>query len=180
MDAMRVLAQVSEHEFARIVPGQKARLQIASLPDRIFEGRVAKKMPILDPVSRLATVEVSFSNSEGLLVAGMFGDLEIIIDRKEQVPRIPVSALRHRVEPTDRGDPAADGRSEQFYVFVVENKKAARRDVVTGYRQQGLIEIVSGVKAGELLVVRGHHAVEDGGAVEIARGEEADMRGERP
>ncbi|HQL00472.1 MAG TPA: efflux RND transporter periplasmic adaptor subunit [Smithellaceae bacterium] len=180
MDAMRVLAQVSEHEFARIVPGQKARLQIASLPDRIFEGRVAKKMPILDPVSRLATVEVSFSNPEGLLVAGMFGDLEIIIDRKEQVPRIPVSALRHRVEPTDRGDPAADGRSEQFYVFVVENKKAARRDVVTGYRQQGLIEIVSGVKAGELLVVRGHHAVEDGGAVEIARGEEADMRGERP
>ena len=170
---------MSEHEFARIVPGQKARprLRVCRIG---FLKAASPEDAILDPVSRLATVEVSFSNPEGLLVAGMFGDLEIIIDRKEQVPRIPVSALRHRVEPTDRGDPAADGRSEQFYVFVVENKKAARRDVVTGYRQQGLIEIVSGVKAGELLVVRGHHAVEDGGAVEIARGEEADMRGERP
>ena len=178
MDTMRVLAQVSEHEFARIVPGQKARLKIASLPDRIFEGRVAKKMPILDPVSRLATAEVSFPNSDGLLVAGMFGELEIILDRKEQVPRIPVSALRHSVAPGDRGNAADNGQAERFYVFVVEDGKAAKRDVVTGYRQQGLIEIVSGVKAGEVLVVRGHHAVEDGSALEIAKDEDTDNRGD--
>ena len=180
MDAMRVMAQVSEHEFARILAGQEARLKIASLPDRIFLGRVTKKMPILDPVSRLATVEVSFPNPEGFLVAGMFGDLEIIIDRKDRVARIPVSALRQSVEPADRGDQADNGQREQFYVFVVENKKAVKRNVVTGYRQQGLMEIISGVKAGELLVVRGHHAVEDGSAVEIVRADQADMRGENP
>lgn len=79
VDMMRVMAQISEQEFTRIIPGQKARLSLASLPGLIAEGTVVKKTPVLDPLSRLATVEVLFDNSHGALVPGMFGELEIII-----------------------------------------------------------------------------------------------------
>jgi membrane fusion protein (multidrug efflux system) len=178
MDTMRVMAQVSEHEFTRIVPQQEARLKVASLPDLIFNGQVVKKTPILDPVSRLATVEIRFPNPEGRLVSGMFGDLEIVIGRKENVPRIPLSAVQYRVTPGERGATSVEAATRDPHVFLVENGKAVRRAVVTGYQQDGQLEVVSGVETGDLLVVRGHHELENGSAVKVAEAYETPKRGE--
>ncbi|MFO7568296.1 MAG: efflux RND transporter periplasmic adaptor subunit [Smithellaceae bacterium] len=168
LDTMRVMAQVSEREFTRIVPAQEARLKLASLPEQVFSGRVVKKAPILDPVSRLATVEIHFPNPDSLLVPGMFGELEIVVDRKENVPRIPLSSVQYRANPGDRGALADDAATRDPYVFIIENGKAVRRDVATGYQQGGMLEVISGVAPGDVLVVRGHHALEDGSLVKIA------------
>ena len=178
MDTMRVMAQVSEREFTRIVPQQEARLQVASLPQLIFKGQVVKKTPILDPVSRLATVEIHFPNPEGRLVSGMFGDLEIVIGRKENVPRIPLSSVQYRATPGERGATSDEAATRDPYVFVVENGRAVRHDVVTGYQQAGQLEVISGVKPGDLLVVRGHHALENGSSVKVAETQEPPKQGE--
>lgn len=168
IDTVRVWAQVSEREFTRIQPGLSARLKVASLPERVFFGSVTKKMPILDPVSRLASVEIFFDNPRRELVPGMFGDLEIVIGQKKDVPRIPVSSLLFDSSPEETGALSDEEVKKVAYVFVVEAGKAVRKNVTTGYRQNGWIEVVSGVAPGDTLVIRGQHLIEEGSAVKVA------------
>jgi membrane fusion protein, multidrug efflux system len=166
-DSMRVMAQVSEREFGMIEAGQNARLRVNSYPDKVFNGRVFKKSPILDSYTRLATVEVQFPNSDGLLVAGMFGELEIITDRKDDVTLIPASSVQYRTIVGERGARLDEQITRVPYVFIVDNGLALRRDVITGYQTEGMLEIKSGVQPGDTLVTRGHHALDDGDPVEI-------------
>jgi len=166
IDTVRVMAQVSAREFASVRIGQRARLKVAGLADRIFDGRISKKPPILDAVSRLATVECSFPNPDRLLVPGMFGELEIVLGTRQNVPLAPVSAVLFRTVVGERGANLDEQMTRQPYVFLVADGRAVRRDVTTGYRGSGMLEIVSGVKPGDRLVVRGQQTLEDGAAVE--------------
>jgi multidrug efflux pump subunit AcrA (membrane-fusion protein) len=63
------------------------------------------------------------------------------------------------------------------YVFIVKDGKAVRRDIVLGYQGNGMIEAVSGVEPGDMLVVRGQHNLEDGKAVKVADSPQADEKG---
>ncbi|MBN1381369.1 MAG: efflux RND transporter periplasmic adaptor subunit [Deltaproteobacteria bacterium] len=180
IDTVHVMAQVSEREFASVRIGQHARLKVASHPDRVFHGQITQKPPILDAISRLATIECSFPNPDRLLVPGMFGELEIVIDTKDDVPLVPVSAIQYRTIVGNRGANLDEQTTRQPYVFLVINGKAMRRDVVTGYQGSGLMEINSGVVPGDHVIVRGHIGLEDGVPVEtvplsqpLNRGEES-------
>lgn len=176
-DTMRVMANVSEREFGIIELGQEARLRVATYPDRFFPGRVAKKTPILDPVTRLSTVELHFPNDDGLLIAGMFGELEIVTDRKENVPLVHASSVQYRTTVGARGARLDEQITRVPYVFVVENGTAIRKDVTTGYQSAGMIEIRSGIAPGDTLVIRGQHVLDDGDRVEIVDFNETLARG---
>ncbi|MBN1664132.1 MAG: efflux RND transporter periplasmic adaptor subunit [Deltaproteobacteria bacterium] len=177
IDTMRVMAQVSEREFAAVKIGQDARLKIASLPEKTFRGQIANKMPILDPVSRMASVEVHIPNPDRLLVPGMFGDLEIVIGRKDNVPLVPQSILQYRTSMGDSGAHLEEQMTRTAYVFIVKDGKAVRRDVVPGYQGNGMLEVVSGVKTGDVIVVRGQQALEDGKAVKVVDSPHKDKQG---
>jgi membrane fusion protein, multidrug efflux system len=176
-DTMRVMANVSEREFGIIELGQEARLRVATYPDRVFHGRVAKITPILDPVTRLSTIEARFPNSDRLLIAGMFGELEIVTDRKENAPLVPSSSVQYRTTVGARGARLDEQIARVPYVFVVENGIAVRKDVSTGFQSAGMLEIRSGIAPGDTLVVRGQHALDDGDRVEIVDFNETIARG---
>jgi RND family efflux transporter MFP subunit len=167
IDTMHVMAQVSEREFGMINIGHDARLRVGSYPDRVFHGNVAKKTPILDPLTRLATIEVHFPNRERLLIAGMFGELEIITDRKEDVTLIPVSSIQYRTTVGVRGARIDEQINRVPYVYIVKNGQAVRRELTKGYQSAGTVEIVRGVEPGDTLVTRGQHALDEGDPVEI-------------
>ena len=167
VDTMRVMAQVSEREFGSIAIGHQARLRVGSYPDKVFHGKVAKKPPILDPLTRLATIEVQFPNADRLLIAGMFGELEIITDRKEDVTLIPVSSIQYRTTVGIRGARIDEQINRVPYVYIVENGQAVRRELTQGYQSGANIEIIRGIEPGDTLVIRGQHALDDGDLVEI-------------
>lgn len=167
VDTMRVMAQISEREFGTIAIGHGARLRIASYPDKVFDGKVARKTPILDPLTRLATIEVQFPNTDRLLVAGMFGELEIITDRKEEVTLIPVSSIQYRTTVGVQGARIDEQINRVAYVYIVKNGQAVRRELSKGYQAGADIEITRGVEPGDTLVIRGQHTLDDGDPVEI-------------
>jgi membrane fusion protein, multidrug efflux system len=176
-DTMRVMANVGEREFGIIELGQEARLRVATYPDRFFRGRVAKKTPILDPVTRLSMVEAHFPNDDHLLIAGMFGELEIVIDRREDVPFVPASSVQYRTTVGARGARLDEQITRVPYVFVVENGTAVRKDITTGYQSAGKLEIRTGITPGDTLVIRGQHVLDDGDPVEIVDFNETYARG---
>jgi membrane fusion protein (multidrug efflux system) len=121
------------------------------LPDRTFDGVVTNMDSRVDPVTRSVTVRAELANAEGLLRQGMFMTVSL---QGEVTPTllVPEEAL-----VPERG---------HAYVFVVQNNVVERREVRTGKRRPGFVEIVDGVAEHERVVVEGTQAVRDGTVVQ--------------
>lgn len=140
-DTSRVwaLADVTEFSLASIRPGAQARVSLRALADRQFTGSVVLVYPELDTQTRAAKVRIELPNPDGILRAGMFADVEIMGGGEVAVVAVPDGAV------IDTGD--------RQLVFIDEGEgRFAPRDVKTGVRADGLIEIREGLAEGERVV----------------------------
>ncbi|WP_420969817.1 efflux RND transporter periplasmic adaptor subunit [Bradyrhizobium sp. B120] len=96
LEDMEIHAQVDEADIGRIVAGQGAHFTVDSYPDRRFEAivRQVRKAPQTQQHVVTYTVVLSTSNLDGALLPGMTALVKIIIDRQEDVLKVPVAALR--------------------------------------------------------------------------------------
>jgi RND family efflux transporter MFP subunit len=141
-------------DLAEVRAGQRVRFRVASYPETMFEGRVVEINPSVDPMTRSAKVRIGVDNSSGKLKAGMFAQGDILTGAERQAIIIPPAAAYR-----------ASGSGSEAYVFVVENGKAARRAVQLGREAEGRLEVVSGLKPGEVLIAEQRIELADGVAV---------------
>jgi membrane fusion protein (multidrug efflux system) len=121
------------------------------LPDRVFTGVVTNIDSRVDPVTRSIAVRAELPNSDGMLRQGMFLTVAL---KGELAPTLLVP--EEAVVP-ERG---------KAYVFVVQDNVAQRREVRTGKRRPGFVEIVEGVHEHEHVVVEGTQNIRDGSTVQ--------------
>jgi membrane fusion protein, multidrug efflux system len=133
--------------------GLPVKAAAAGLPDRTFEGVVTNMDSRIDPVTRSVTVRAEIPNPDGLLRQGMFMTVAL---QGEVTPTllVPEEAL-----VPERG---------HAYVFVVKDNVVERREVHTGKRRPGFVEIVDGVAEHERVVIDGTQNVRDGSVVQEA------------
>lgn len=135
-------ADVAETELPRVAPGQSVVLTFDALPNRELKGTISYVAPAVDPHTRSAKVRVPLQNEDGSLRANMFGQARIAASEAKPRLVVPRAAL-HRVEDVP-------------LVFVrLSNTEFETRRVKPGTSDGDLIEIVSGVKAGEDVVTTG-------------------------
>jgi Cu(I)/Ag(I) efflux system membrane fusion protein len=134
-------AQVYELELSSVAPGQRARVDLPSLPGRSFEAKVAYVVPTLDPATRTARVRLELPNPELELRPGMQANVQIFAERGERLV-VPQSALLHAGERTFVFRSLGDGRFRPQQVEV-------------GMRSGEEMEVISGVEAGEEIVASG-------------------------
>ncbi len=121
------------------------------LPDRVFNGTVTNMDSRVDPVTRSVIVRAELANPDGLLRQGMFMTV----------------ALQGEVSPTLLvPEEAIVPERGHAYVFVVRDNVVERREVRTGKRKPGFVEIVDGVAEHERVVVDGTQHVRHGSVVE--------------
>jgi membrane fusion protein, multidrug efflux system len=120
--------------------------QTSGLPERVFEGKVTTLGSRIDPVSRSITVRAELPNKDGVLRHGMFMTVKL---RAQPVPAvlIPEQAL-----VPEQG---------KMYVYVVANGVASKRGVTIGRRRPGEVEIVTGLKDRERVIIEGTQKVRD-------------------
>ncbi|MFP2911585.1 efflux RND transporter periplasmic adaptor subunit, partial [Pyxidicoccus sp. 3LFB2] len=119
-----------------------------------------------DDASRLVpvTAEVTGEDAKALR-PGTFATVSVPVETRGGSPVIPQTAVR----PSERG----------FLAFVVEGDKARERVLELGMRtSDGLVEVLDGLKAGEILVVRGAEALREGAGVRVAQGPKPTVKGE--
>jgi len=152
MDLSRLKVQVyaSENEITLIKKGQVVLVHLNAL-DNVIRGVVTNVNMAANPATRTFLVEISVPNYNGLLKAGMFARVEIIVEEKNDTIIIPSDAVLGRV-----GD---------FHVFLVQDKKAVRRKVKPGIKQGTLMEILDGLVPGDSIVVTGQEIVQHGSFV---------------
>ncbi|MFW6137923.1 MAG: efflux RND transporter periplasmic adaptor subunit [Spirochaetota bacterium] len=153
MDSVNVVVHVPEKDIYRVKPGLKVEMRVVSSPDRVFEGRVTRQSPVVDPASRTRRAKIRIRNYHHTLKPGMFGEAEVIIRKEPRAVIIPLSAILER-----------DGRS---VVFVAEEGRAVQKEIKLDIREGEKVSILEGVKEGDMVIVIGQHNVSDGDRVNV-------------
>lgn len=158
-DPLWAVLHVPERELNLLDPGQQATLHADAYPGSEFTGEVLRISPVVDAETGTFKVTVTFSDESGQLRPGLFGRVQVIHDRRQNVTMIPQTALL-----SEDGETAVfvTKRSDESDGYVAE-----RRTVRTGYTGAQGIEIIEGLSAGESVVTAGKNSLRDGADVRI-------------
>ncbi|HNF96885.1 MAG TPA: efflux RND transporter periplasmic adaptor subunit [Pseudomonadota bacterium] len=156
VDPLRVFVAVREQEAAKVGIGQKVLLEVDAQPGEVFSGAVVRLSPGFDPLSRTLEAEVHLPNSDGKLRPGMYGRARIQVGLHKNTLTVPESAVQLS--------------GDQRFVFVIVDGKAQRRAVTLGVDGGTFLEIVSGLKTDDSIVVAGIDALADGSPVRTQSG----------
>ena len=150
---LEIVTYVPERFVGSVNVGLKANVTLDAFPDEIFTATVTEVSPVLDASSRTVEVTLAPDARDSRIRVGMFATVRIIIREVSGVVAVPPAALT-TYYGTD-------------VVYVVENGVALRREVVTGMSSSEAVQIISGVKEGETVVVDGLSGITDGAEVRI-------------
>ena len=153
LDPLLAYLYVPERDFQKLAKGQPVRMTVDAIPDTVFEGEIQLISPVIDPETGTFKVTAAVKDNSGRLAPGMFGRVSIIYDTRYEVPLVP------RVALLDTNNEAS--------VFVIENELAQRRQVTTGYASGPNVEVLSGLSAGDRVVVIGQSGLKQDAKVQV-------------
>ncbi|KAF5048345.1 Multidrug resistance protein MdtA [anaerobic digester metagenome] len=154
INPVKVIINVSESFYSQVVKGMPAKVQVDALSDEVFEGKVSLIHPTLNPVSHTFPVEIEVNNSDQRLRPGMFSRVTMNFGTNDR-PLVPDMAVLKQTGSNDR------------YVFVEKDGKAVYTLVQLGTRIEDKYEIISGLSAGDRVIVQGNAGLIDGTEVEV-------------
>ena len=165
MERIKVTFEATENDLGKIKVGQQADLQVRSFDQEIFSGKVSKISPVLDPMTRMASVEILVNNSDKRLKPGMFPRVKVftgVIDNTIAVPRyatVEKTTMQH-----------VNGEETvitNYFVFVIDGDKAVQRQLAVSYVDHLQMAVTGGLKVGEQLITVGQVGLRDGTPVKI-------------
>lgn len=137
MNPLRLRAEVPERESQNVRIGQQVRVSVEGDPN-IYTGRIARLSPSITAENRVLIVEAEVANN-GTLRPGSFARAEIVSDTASTTLVVPLNAI-----VTFAGIDK---------VITVEDGKAVEKPVTVGRKTDQVAEILSGVKAGDAVIV---------------------------
>ncbi len=157
MDLSKVVARayLTAAQAAQLHVGDAAAL-VAENADTEIEGKVTVVSPALDPNSTTVQVWVEAANPGGRLKPGSTVGLRIVASTVKNALVVPAEAILT----------ASDGATS--VMVIGQDQVAHRAGVKTGIRQEGEVQILSGVKAGDQVVTQGVYGLTDGAKVTIS------------
>jgi len=133
--------QVPERYAERLRLGQLVSFQVAAIPGKNFSGEVVFVNPVVELPSRTIVIKAQVPNPERQLQAGMFIEARLATDIRPTAVIVPEDAVLPLQGLT--------------FIWVKKEGKADRRPVTLGVRTAGWVEVLSGVGAGDSVVVGG-------------------------
>ena len=147
LSAVWVVADVFEQDLALVKTGAKARVTINAYPEKVFTGSVTYVYPTLKPETRTVPVRVELANPGLLLKPGMFAQVELGVSAKAKVVTVPLSAV-------------IDSGTRQIVLLSQGEGRFMPREVKLGARSDTVVEVLDGVKDGELVVVAANFLID--------------------
>jgi len=154
MDPIEVDLRAPETVLSSLALGQKINLGVDSIPGQIFAGAIVAIAPTVDLGGRSVLLRARLANSEGKLRPGMSARVQIVLGTNPNALMVPEQAI------WPNGD--------EKMVYVVKDGVAKLVPVTLGVRQPGLVEVVTGLKAGDEVVTAGQLKLFDGAKVMTA------------
>lgn len=154
-DVVRVQVNVPQSGAVGLRDGLAAKVHVPELPDRIFEGKVARNAAALDAASRTMLVEVDVPNPDGALRSGLYVTVDFAVPRPVPTVVVPAEALLFN--------------AEGLRVAVVDESEHVHLRAVSVYRDYGTtLELRDGLKGGERVALTPPADIAEGQQVKIA------------
>ncbi len=150
---LKLWANVPERHSADVKLGQPVRVTVSAYPGKVFEGKIARINPSVDPVSRTFQVETIVPNRERLLRPGGFAKGSILTDLHSQASVVPVESVVKFAGVTK--------------LFVIEGGKSRAINIETGREGPGWVEVTSALPEGATVVTDGWSQLADGTPVAV-------------
>ena len=141
--SLRISAEVDEEDIALVQPGLRVLIRADAFPDQIYEGSVQNITPKGDPVSRSYRVRIGFSEETPLMI-GMTAETNIIIREMPEALLVPSGAVT------------------QGSVWLVDEDRLVKRKVTIGARGLRETEILGGIEADDVIVLKPDAELEEG------------------
>ena len=150
MDTVQVKTSVTEANINKISAAQTVPVTVASASDKAFQGRVDSIAPAADPQSMTYPVVINIANASHVLKPGMFAEIKLATEKKAGVIAIPKAAV-----------------SGINVVYVVKDNKVTAVTIEKGIENADLVEVLSGIKEGDVVVTKGQNLLYNGAKVRI-------------
>lgn len=145
---------VPERYMAALKPGLTITAAAAAFPGESFGGTVASIDTRVNPATRAVAVRGEIPNADGRLRPGMLLAVSLVVEERTSLS-VPEAAIVPQ--------------AERRFVFRIDGEGNAQRvEVQTGLRKPGFVEILSGLAAGDRIVVEGTNKVQPGQKVQAA------------
>lgn len=150
-------ASVPVEHMAELRVGRPVTLTVSQMDSTTVTGRISRINPTADMATRQVRVYVDIPNAGHRLVGGLFVSGRVLVDEATNAVTVPRTAIRR------------EGDAQTPVVYVVVDGKIARRPVSVGIADEdlGLVQITSGVQAGDIVIVGPVEGLTDGASVEI-------------
>ena len=154
--SLRLEALVPSDQIGQVKAGQRVRFTIRGFPNQTFTGKVERVSPTADPITRQVSIFVALPNVNGKLIAGLFAEGRVESAVRKGVV-VPLSAI--------------DETGAVTTVTRIKDGKAERVAVELGLRQPEteLVEVVSGVASGDVVITGSAKAVAPGTIVTVVK-----------
>src|SRR5579862_6412177 len=153
---LRVYVNVPEEYSRGIAVGMTADLSLAEFPDRKFQGTVVRTADAINMTTRTLLVEVDVDNPTGTLLTGSYAEVHCAVPKQSSTFLLPVNTLLFR--------------TEGLKVAVLKEGKVVLTTVTPGHDFGNEIEIVSGLKADDHVIINPADSIVAGQPVQIVQG----------
>jgi len=152
-NVIRVWVYVPQDSAFGVVPGIEAVIRVPELPDREFSGKVTRIADALQSGTRTLLTEIDIPNPDGALAPGIYCTVELRIPRKMPSLLVPADAIIFN----------RDG----MQVAVVNNGKAELRKLKVKRDLGTRVEVDSGIRAGEQVILNPPVTLVNGSKVQV-------------
>jgi RND family efflux transporter MFP subunit len=150
---LRVYVNVPEEYSRGIKVGMTADLNLAEFPDRKFQGKVVRTADAINMTTRTLLIEIDVENPTGTLLTGSYAEVHLAVPTQSSTFLLPVNTLLFR--------------TEGLRVGVVKDGKVALTQLTPGHDFGNEIEIVSGLRANDQVIVNPPDSLVSGQQVQI-------------
>jgi RND family efflux transporter MFP subunit len=152
---LRVYVNVPEEYSRGIKDGMTAELSLAEFPGRKFQGRLVRTADAINVTTRTLLVEIDVNNPTGTLLTGSYAEVHLAIPTQASTFLLPVNTLIFR--------------SQGLRVGLVRNGKVVLAPVIPGHDFGDQIEIVSGLKQDDQVIINPPDSIVQGQEVRIVQ-----------
>ena len=153
MDQVLLQTDVTEQHINRLQVGKEVAVTISAAGGTPFAGVISEVAPAASAFTLTYPIKIRLDNPNHVIKPGMFAEADIVVAEKQNALIVPIAAL-------------VDS-SGQTKVYVVTDHMAKSVAVETGIRTDDEVEIVSGLNAGDVVVVKGQYKLTDGSQISV-------------
>jgi RND family efflux transporter MFP subunit len=158
MNSLQVEADVSESNLHMVKIGQPCEVQLDALPESRFRGKLDMIVPTADRTKATVMVKVSFTDKDSRILPEMSAKVAFLSREARNDEQKPHTALNASAVST---------RNNKKFVYLIKQNQAVKTPITTGKQYGDMIEIVSGVKPGDSVILKPLDKIKDGTRIKL-------------